>query len=438
VAGRTIGDLLSATSHAVEEMERLTRQTEARSELEALLIRTIKAVRTTFSPRVMKAAVVQNLGQGLDADRCYFIAYDPDHDTAEVEVEWRRPDLPALAGTYEIPCDTINCTEFCLGGTRVIDLDEEGDMLRYSPLVVDGSLPLSMIHAPLLERGNEMSALVITNESRPRRWSSDELFVVEGVAAHVRAALESLRVRKRERTIARALLGSVLPAPPGDVPGLDLAVHYKAALPEMSIGGDFFDVFPLTDRTSALVLGDISGRGLAAAGQVAMIRNMIRYALYRGGSVARAAEEVNAVISAHRLLDDFATVFMSVYDADAGLLTYVSCGHEPALLRHVRDDVVEELPATGPIIGIDERGTYLQKQHSLASGDALVIYTDGLVEAGPNRSDMLEVAGLASLTHRRVEADSAKLLARTIFSGAEAHNRTALKDDACLLVAMVK
>ena len=95
------------------------------------------------------------------------------------------------------------------------------------------------------------------------------------------------------------------PQLPERVPGLDLKDFYRPALEEANVGGDFFDVFPLDKGLFALAVGDVSGKGLAAAAQVATVRNMLRYALYQRPTVAQAVTELNQIVSTQELLIGF-------------------------------------------------------------------------------------------------------------------------------------
>ncbi len=251
-----------------------------------------------------------------------------------------------------------------------------------------------------------------------------------------RAELDLAEVSRRERTIAEALQGTVQPTLPEGVPGLDLASYYRAALHEANVGGDFSDVFPLEKSRHCLVVGDLSGKGLAAAAQVAVVRNMLRYAVYTERTIAEGITRLNHILIANNLLTGFATLVVCTFDFGAKTLTYVSCGQEPALLRRTADGQVEELPPTGPILGMTDTAQYTEETLSLVPGDAFALYTDGLTEAGPNRIDLLGVQGLAALMAS--DARTAREIADQVVHGAEAYAHGEFRDDVCLLVGIVQ
>ncbi len=250
------------------------------------------------------------------------------------------------------------------------------------------------------------------------------------------AELELAQISRRERTIAEALQGTVQPTLPEGIPGLDLASYYRAALNEANVGGDFSDVFPVAKGCYCLVVGDLSGKGLAAAAQVAVVRNMLRYAVYTERTIAEGVTRLNHILIVNNLLSGFATLVVCTFDLGAKTLTYVSCGQEPALLRRTTNGQVQELPPTGPILGMTETAQYTQQTLSLVPGDAFALYTDGLTEAGPNRIDLLGVQGLAALMAD--DARTAREIADHIIRGAEDYSNGEFRDDVCLLIGIVQ
>ena len=250
------------------------------------------------------------------------------------------------------------------------------------------------------------------------------------------AELKLARMSERERHISEALQGMVQPTLPEGVPGLDLASFYRAALEEANVGGDFCDVFPVEKGCYCLVVGDLSGKGLLAAAQVAVVRNMLRYAIYTERTIAEGVTRLNNILITNSLFSGFATLVVVTFDLGMKTLTYVSCGQEPALLRRTADGQVQELPPTGPIIGLSETAEYQETVIPLLPGDAFALYTDGLTEAGPNRRALLGVQGVAALMAG--EASWAQEVVAHIVEGAESFAGGSFHDDVCLLVGIVQ
>jgi serine phosphatase RsbU (regulator of sigma subunit) len=150
---------------------------------------------------------------------------------------------------------------------------------------------------------------------------------------------------------------------------------------------------------------------------------------------------LNRTLVENKLIDGFATLFVGCYDSGERTLTYVNCGQEPALLRRVATGKVEELEATGPVLGGFEEARFEEQVVALFPGDALAIFTDGLTEAGPSRTDMIGVAGIADLLARRQQQypgeESASALAQRLVAGVDAYARGGVRDDVALLVGVV-
>ncbi len=414
---------------------------------EALLNRIGAAIRSAPDPQRVLETAVRELGQALGADRCYYAAYDQEADRATAGPEWHRTGLPPLAGEYPMSRFVINRdAEYRAGRTQVV-ADTSGDPAAQA-------LGLSSLVRVPLVLGPAMTALAAAMAEGPRTWTEEETTLVEAVAAQTQGALEAVRLRRREHTIAQQLQAALTPPVPDHVPGMALTKYYEAALEEAGVGGDFYDVFPVEKGCTALVIGDVSGKGLAAAAQVATVRNMLRYALYRARTLSGAVEGLNALLAEQGLLSGFATLFVGTYDSGAGALTYVNCGQEPALIRRADGGRVEELPPTGPVLGSQEGATFGERTVALAPGDALAVFTDGLTEVGPSRREMLGIEGMTGLLEQPLPLEAASdagldggwqaadlaqyLLVRLIAGVDAAAQGGVMRDDMCLLVGVVE
>ncbi len=290
--GRPIGGLvvmqdISARKRAQAEEEQARAQAEARAEREALLNHIGEMIRAASEPEEILRRATAALGEALGLDRCYFVSYDQQRDRAHLGPDWSRDPLPSIAGEYRMSAFRVNDDPAFLTGTvqAVADTQAGGADETMARLGLRALLRVA------LRRDGEVSALTGAMAHGPRAWTADEAALLAEAATQTRAALDLAQVRRREQAIAATLQDALRPRLPERVPGLDLADFYRPALDEAYVGGDFFDVFPLDKSLIALVVGDVSGKGLAAASQVATVRNMLRYALYRGTGVAEAVTE---------------------------------------------------------------------------------------------------------------------------------------------------
>ena len=202
--------------------------------------------------------------------------------------------------------------------------------------------------------------------------------------------------------LQRALLPSSLPV----LPQLELAARYLLADVEHAAGGDWFDGFMLADHRLAVIVGDVVGHGVAAAGAMSQLRSVLAYLLDAEVELAQAVAQLDRYAS--RTPGGFAaTVCVMLVDPEAGELTYVTCGH-PAPLIVDPSGTTRFLPLTGHRpLGAGASATPLTT--TLAIGEVLVLYSDGLVER-PGRTWESGLAMLATVVgdavlHRGLPVD---------------------------------
>ncbi|MFI9343965.1 SpoIIE family protein phosphatase [Streptomyces sp. NPDC052773] len=254
-------------------------------------------------------------------------------------------------------------------------------------------------------------------EARERRSYEEEL---------LRARQESERERERLKQLAATLQASLLPPALENVPGLDVAAYYHIASAD-EVGGDFYDLFPLASGTWGLFLGDVCGKGAAAAAVTSLARYTLRAAAVYDPDPAAVLRNLNTVlVHEYSGADDprFCTVLFGLLtpdDEEGGFrITLAGGGHPPALLLRA-DGTADHLPTPGgQLIGILPDATIATTTFRLAPGDTLLLYTDGLTEAhtaasGSDRygdDALLDfVRGLAPTTARRTVAAMRDLLA---------------------------
>lgn len=185
---------------------------------------------------------------------------------------------------------------------------------------------------------------------------------------------------KRELAIGHEMQLALLPRRVPEIPGWQFACHYQSA---WQVGGDFYDFITLEEDPPqlALVIADVTGKGVPAALIMAMARTLIRAEAGRSAAPAAVLERVNELI----INDNRAPVFLSAYyavlDAAQGRLRYASAGHNPPLCLRRATGQLEELPAPGYLLGAFRGASFSGEETSLAPGDALILYTDGVSEA---------------------------------------------------------
>jgi len=270
------------------------------------------------------------------------------------------------------------------------------------------------------------------------------------VDAQRRVEEERAEFAAKQQRIAETLQRSLLITPAaGRRPfaGLEVCPIYEPASDDMLVGGDFFDAFALPGGKTALVVGDMTGKGLDAAGRTAEIKFALRALLreHAGAPPALTLSLLNRHLVASEELDGrsgadvFACVALAVADPAAGTVALALAGMEPPLLlRAAAGGEPEPLDVGGVILGAIPDWDYGDgpAEFALLPGDVLMLFTDGLTEARRPHGELFGPARAASAVRDALtagatlaEAGAAALEAARSFAGGRA------QDDVCLLLA---
>ena len=425
-------EAVAALTRSTIEASRLLAEQQAHLNEEALVGRIGAAIRTELEPRAIQEKAAALVGEALAVDRCFYLTCDLSKGAATIGRDYHRPDLSSLAGEYRDPEFHEMLSELLANGGTLAVADVTAAL---SPNAANSLLAFqhrAILAVPFFD-GEVLVAALWASMTERHVWTKHETALIEQAATLTRTALETARNSRKERTIAKQLQDALQPATPDRIPGMAIGTYTQPALDEASVGGDFMDVFVLDGDQYAIVIGDVSGKGLAAAQQLALIRNTLRTVLYLYRAPAQAASTLNSIVTSHGLLAGFVTAFVGVYDAGTARITYCSCGHEPGMVRRTGGSV-EALENTGPPLGMAEDAIYTDATVEMSAGDDLLLYTDGLSEAGPNRIDLLGTAGLMELFSRLPEAASAQAKAEQLAANANAFASGAFRDDVAVLL----
>jgi len=222
-------------------------------------------------------------------------------------------------------------------------------------------------------------------------WSEDN-----GSAEVAQAHLEQeVRVRERveqELRVARSIQQASLPKEVPTLEGWQLAPFYR---PAREVGGDFYDFHPLPGGRLGLVVGDATGKGVPAALVMSTTCGMLRLAAQSHSSPGQMLRGVNEVLYPNIPTNMFVTCFYAILDPRSGHLVYANAGHDLPYLH--RNGDAEELRARGMPLGLMPEMGYEEKETIVHSGEAALLYSDGLVEAHDPEGDMFGVPRLRTL-----------------------------------------
>lgn len=244
----------------------------------------------------------------------------------------------------------------------------------------------------------------------------------------------------RERHITESLQRSLLPDTSEDqFPALSVATFYETALDEAKVGGDFYDVFTVDGGKIALVVGDVSGKGLSAAARTAEIKYTLRAFLRETERPDRALADLNGYLCDARNRHDweedlFVVLSLAVIDPASGVAEMCVAGAEPILMLHPHDSP-EAVETRGLLVGIAPGAVYTQIERRLTPGETLLMATNGITEARRGTQHFLGIEGLKALAYEAQERHTLHGLGEAILEGARAFAGGSLHDDACVLLA---
>jgi phosphoserine phosphatase RsbU/P len=246
------------------------------------------------------------------------------------------------------------------------------------------------------------------------------------------AQRQSDRLAASEQADAQAIQRALLPAMLPSMAGVGLAARWEPAL---AFGGDCYDALRLTDTHLAISIADVCGKGLPAALLMSNLLASLRAFAASERAPRDVVTSVNRALCRQKDLRRFVTLFYALYDSTTRVLTYTNAGHNPPLVLR-RDGSCERLPIGGTVTGIFDEGTFEEGTVTLAPGDRLVLYTDGITEARSASGDEFEDVGLLRTLDRCRHLD-AQSMVDTIFGDVGAFAGGRLQDDATAVVAAI-
>lgn len=287
----------------------------------------------------------------------------------------------------------------------------------------------SFVAVPV-ELADRVYGVMTVNSARPDAFSERDLRVLGELAKHASAAIQNALQFEQERQIAETLQDALLAEEPPEVEGLEMATLYRAAAGAM-VGGDLYDIWVLPDGKVAVMVGDVAGKGVQAAGTTGMVRYLAEGLSAHEQDPGRLLDELSRLVKGRLGEAAFVTLFLAVIDREGDALTWTSAGHPPPLLV-AADGAVTALEDPDPPLGFDMDGPYGRHVTAFPPGALLVLTTDGILDA--MRGD--EAFGEERLrkTILRVVTQPATTIAQDVYAAARRFAGGPLGDDAALAV----
>jgi serine phosphatase RsbU (regulator of sigma subunit) len=385
--------------------------------------------------------VVERVAWLLECERASLMLYDPESDTLKIRASIGVPEHIA-ATTAVKPGERISGKVFESGEDVFIG---EGESMPSESLGVRelDNAP-SFLSVPLTipaDVGSERQVLGVLNLTRKKggMFTTSDHKLGAALAAHTAAQVRNCRLiiteqqrreMERELRIAAEIQLSLLPEKPLRVGRLEVA---GVSRPSRHVGGDFFDYWERDGRI-CMIVADAAGHDLGAALVATALRSAVRTESVHRESVSHMMHQINLGILPDLLHSELLiTVCYLEIDPENELLTYVSCGHPRPLLLRGADQIWLETSA--PVLGIDENVVFEEQTLHLEAGDVLVVYTDGVEEAGAPQMEQFgreRLVGCLNEAAQRVPLG----VARHIMEAVVQHvGSSDLRDDVTLMVA---
>jgi serine phosphatase RsbU (regulator of sigma subunit) len=262
--------------------------------------------------------------------------------------------------------------------TALLDF-ENPDVPEYDRSIASANEARLVLFVPLLYLGEIIGHIAMDQPGERYDFSAKEIRIVESIAAQAVIALQNARQYEREHRIAETLQEALL-AEPEHLDGVGISYLYRAAWETSSVGGDFYDVFALDAEWSALIVGDVAGKGLMVAPLTALMRDGARAYLLESADPGDCCRRLNALAYRFTPQDKFATVFIGVLNRTTGALRYCSAAHPPSVIIG-RDGVRMLQSGESGLLGAFAEAEFETAETVLQPGEMLVMVTDGVTEA---------------------------------------------------------
>lgn len=277
-------------------------------------------------------------------------------------------------------------------------------------------------------------------------YSRADLRLLSATASQTGLALENARlmdaVRReaaqrerliRELEIAREVQQRLFPQVLPQVEGLDFAGYCR---PAQGVGGDYYDFIRLDDGSLGIAVGDVSGKGIAAALLMASLQASLRaQTIARCDTLAMMIQNVNRLVFEASSQNRYATFFYAQYDPNERKLRFVNAGHNAPILFRARRTDVSRLEQGGTVLGLFPQAAYTEGSISIAPGDLLVAFTDGISEAeNPMQEEFGETRLLEAI--KKANTRSAADLIASVLREVDAFTSGASQHDDMTLIAV--
>jgi sigma-B regulation protein RsbU (phosphoserine phosphatase) len=272
--------------------------------------------------------------------------------------------------------------------------------------------------------------------------TNDELETLAETFNGMIAGIKSITAEKErigaELDVATKIQASMLPCIFPAFPGRNEFEIYASMQPAKEVGGDFYDFFLIDENTLAVVMADVSGKGVPAALFMVIAKTLLKNNAQYGKSPKEVFESVNNILCENNDAGMFVTAFMGYLDIKSGRFTYVNAGHNPPLIKHGKDNYDWLTNDPDLILAGIEGMTYIEYELDLKSGDELFLYTDGVTEAMNRESELFSDPRLLEVANENLNLSPKEFTERINNEIIKFADGAEQADDITMLVLKIK
>jgi len=366
---RLVGVFADLAALALERSELLDRE-ERRGRAERELNDAARAVSASLEPDAVYMAIVDQARRLVGAQKVALRRYEP--ATADLRT------VAAIGFTEEGERTRFRVGEGMIGRVARTGrpyVSDPADVDRFARAFLERENIGSFVHVPIA-LGPRLFGVLTASHEQPGYYGPAELTRLEALAPPAAGAIANALDFHRERRVAAALTRGYVPAGAGDIPGFELGLVYEPAGHDVG-GGDIFGVWRLPSGALAVLVGDVTGKGLEVAALSAMVRFFVEARTWDSERPGEVLAQTDRLLGGRLPSASFVTAFMGVIAH--GTLRWANAGHAPPTL--LRRDGEEALKATGVPLGVEAAAHYEEHEAPFGPGDMLFASTDGLIEA---------------------------------------------------------
>lgn len=379
--------------------------------------------------------IVTLVFEAVPADRCVIMMRDEGSEELRVAVA-RLRDRVGEVGEIRVSRNVLD--EVVIRGKSVLTSDAMHD-----PRFASGTMVLQGVRAvlavPLGVSEKVFGIIYADSPIAEGRFTEDHLKVLTTLASVAAIRVENARLvearlererLERELALASEIQQRFQPTAPPHITGYELQ---GISFPCYEIGGDYYDFIEREDGRLVIALGDVSGKGTAAALLMSSLHAAIHAQSASHDSLVATISAVNRYLADNIPANRFVTLFYAELDPDSGSLAFLNAGHNPPLIVHAAG-TVEQLASGGLPLGIKPDAEYREGRTQLQPGDVLVIYSDGVTEAVSPTGEEFGPTRLYEVVSRNVEASAAGIRDRIESSLTKFAQGTSAADDITLVI----